>query len=246
MISSFSPEVIEQLQYYVYRLIDPRDGQTFYVGKGKGNRVFAHVNDAMKAFNGETYEEELEDSVSLKIQQIRDIKNAGLEVIHVIQRYGLSSDEAFEVEAALIDAYGQLTNIQGGHASDRGVNSADVLERELSYKEYSEPDFPYIIIKINNKKLEERENDIYETVRSAWKINVEKAKRYKYCFAVLNGVVKNIFTIEGWQEDHQGRTGRFEFYGKEAPSDIRKMFVDKKIPQSYRKKGMASPVLYHY
>ena len=43
MISSFSPEVIEQLQYYVYRLIDPRDGQTFYVGKGKGNRVFAHA-----------------------------------------------------------------------------------------------------------------------------------------------------------------------------------------------------------
>ena len=44
----FTKEVIDQLQYYVYRLIDPRTGQTFYVGKGKGNRVFAHVNDALK------------------------------------------------------------------------------------------------------------------------------------------------------------------------------------------------------
>lgn len=39
----FTPEVIDQLQYYVYRLIDPRNGETFYVGKGIGNRVFAHA-----------------------------------------------------------------------------------------------------------------------------------------------------------------------------------------------------------
>ena len=39
----FSPEVSDKLEYYVYRLIDPRNGDTFYVGKGKGNRVFDHV-----------------------------------------------------------------------------------------------------------------------------------------------------------------------------------------------------------
>ena len=41
MINEFSNEVISKLNYYVYRLIDPRNGQTFYVGKGKGNRVFS-------------------------------------------------------------------------------------------------------------------------------------------------------------------------------------------------------------
>lgn len=30
----FRAGVIEHLKYYVYRLIDPRDGQTFYFGKG--------------------------------------------------------------------------------------------------------------------------------------------------------------------------------------------------------------------
>jgi hypothetical protein len=36
---SFPPEVIDRLKWYVYRLVDPRNGETFYVGKGKGNRV---------------------------------------------------------------------------------------------------------------------------------------------------------------------------------------------------------------
>ena len=43
----FPSEVHNQLKYYVYRLIDPRTGQTFYVGKGKGNRVFEHAKNAI-------------------------------------------------------------------------------------------------------------------------------------------------------------------------------------------------------
>jgi hypothetical protein len=30
---SFSPEVSSKLKTYVYRLIDPRNGESFYVGK---------------------------------------------------------------------------------------------------------------------------------------------------------------------------------------------------------------------
>lgn len=42
-IDHFPQEVIEKLKWYVYRLVDPRNGETFYVGKGKNNRVFNHV-----------------------------------------------------------------------------------------------------------------------------------------------------------------------------------------------------------
>ena len=248
MSTPFTTDVIEQLQYYVYRLIDPRTGLTFYVGKGQGNRVFDHVNYALNKYNGKFYIDEEEDDLSAKIQQIRDIDNAGLEVIHVIHRYGLTSKEAFEVESALIDAYGGLTNIQSGHANDRGVNNADVIQKVLSRGEYTEPDFNdfrYIIIKIKDAVLQERTNDLYETVRSAWIIGQNKLDQidnYQYCFAVLNGVVRGVYKINEWHECPAVK-GRYEFTGEEA-DDIKNDFIDKRIPQKYRERGMANPVLY--
>lgn len=69
-LESFPPEVVSKLQYYVYRLIDPRNGETFYIGKGKGkgkgNRVFAHVQGSVE-----------DDAVSEKLERIRAIHLAG-------------------------------------------------------------------------------------------------------------------------------------------------------------------------
>lgn len=75
MIKNFSEDVIQQIKYYVYRLIDPRNGQTFYVGRGCGNRVFDHAKYA-KSDEGET--------IRSKNQIITAIKEEGLEVIHII------------------------------------------------------------------------------------------------------------------------------------------------------------------
>ncbi|HIO04524.1 MAG TPA: GIY-YIG nuclease family protein, partial [Gammaproteobacteria bacterium] len=33
------------MKYYVYLLLDPITDEIFYVGKGKGNRVFSHLKD---------------------------------------------------------------------------------------------------------------------------------------------------------------------------------------------------------
>lgn len=102
-------------KYYVYRLIDPRTFQTFYVGKGSGDRVFQHVKDVKSLISKN------DDAVSLKSQQIAEILACGKQVISIIHRWGLTKNEAFEVEAALIDAYPGLTNIQSGHDAERGA-----------------------------------------------------------------------------------------------------------------------------
>ncbi len=39
----FTSKVADQLKYYVYLYIDPRDSKTFYIGKGTGNRAFTHL-----------------------------------------------------------------------------------------------------------------------------------------------------------------------------------------------------------
>ena len=105
---NFPPDVSQQLGTYVYRLIDPRNGETFYVGKGTGNRVFAHSRA----------ETDLEgDELDNKITRIREIRVAGFEVGHVIHRHGMDEKTALEVEAALIDAYPGLTNVVGGRGT---------------------------------------------------------------------------------------------------------------------------------
>jgi hypothetical protein len=94
-IEAFSPDVSRKLGWYVYRLIDPRNGETFYVGKGKGNRVFSHIH-AAAGLEG--------DDVDNKIRRIRQIQLGGFEVAHVVHRHGMDERTAFEVEAALMDA----------------------------------------------------------------------------------------------------------------------------------------------
>lgn len=61
----FHDGVSEQLKWYVYRLVDPRNGGTFYVGKGQGNRVFDHAR-------GLALDEE-DEIVDPKLQRIREV-----------------------------------------------------------------------------------------------------------------------------------------------------------------------------
>ncbi len=89
---SFPAEVSRRLKTYVYRLIDPRNGETFYVGKGQGNRVFSHSRGEQNLIG---------DDLDNKVKRIREIRLAGFEVAHVIHRHGMDEKTAFEVEAAL-------------------------------------------------------------------------------------------------------------------------------------------------
>ena len=49
MKKSIPRDIVEKIQYYVYRLEDPRTGQPFYIGKGADQRVLQHEWYALKS-----------------------------------------------------------------------------------------------------------------------------------------------------------------------------------------------------
>lgn len=254
-ISEFTNDVIEKLQAYVYRLVDPRNGKTFYVGKGRGNRVFAHAKEALRNYNGnncfnenEQYSTKADEEESLKYRTIREIGDNGLDVICIIQKYGLSDRDAFIIESSLIDAYSlenNLTNKIKGFDSSIEPKNVVTLQRDLAAEEYIDsPENPkYMIIKVKDYWLNKNNNDRYETTRFAWKINREQAKQYPYVLSVTNGVVREVYKVSEWHPCND-ESGRSEFTGERAEPEIANIFKDKRIPEKYRKKGQASPVLY--
>ena len=246
-IKEFSKETIDGIGSYVYRLIDPRNGDTFYVGKGKGNRVFQHVKMVKEFYEGIDEENHDFSNDPYKFRRIKDIHDAGLEVIHVIQRWHLSDKEAIEIESALIDAYPGLTNIQSGHHSEYGVCNAVELEKIFTAIEYDEPsEYGYIIIKVTNNRIDYciskfgEDKARYEATRWRWKNRIPNTKKYPYVFSVTNGIVKEVYSVDEWYDAGEGRIA---FNGKVVEETIRNKYVDHKIPEYYRKKGMASPFL---
>jgi len=211
-VQEFPISVIEKLGYYVYFLIDPETKQVFYIGKGVGNRVFAHANAAIS-----------NPTPSEKLDRIREIHDRGLSVEHVIHRHGLTEKEAFEVEAALIDYVGieALTNqVQGLNSDDRGrMSVADIIEK------YAAPEVtitePAILITVNRLYRKGMSDDeLYEVTRGNWVIGKRREKA-QYALAVYNGIIRATYTIEHWhpvssRDPNQKNSNRWRFDGSIA------------------------------
>lgn len=234
---SFPSGVASKLKTYVYRLIDPRNGETFYIGKGRGNRVFAHIREKVEG-----------DDLDNKLKRIREIHLAGFEVAHVIHRHGMDDKTAFEVEAALIEAYPGLTNAVGGAGSnDYGVMHA----KEIITRYSAEPAVFHHKALLISVKRSAAEMSLYEATRYAWKISKSKAKQAEIVLATERGLIVGAFVATDWKDatsaNFPGREavpGRLGFIGHEAPRDTSRLYVGKRIPDEYRKRGAANPIRY--
>ena len=58
----------------------------------------------------------------MKKDSIRDILHTGLAVQYLVRRHGLEDEEvAYEIEAALIDAYPGMTDLAGAREQPQGL-----------------------------------------------------------------------------------------------------------------------------
>jgi hypothetical protein len=238
----FTPKVASSLGSYVYRLIDPRNGETFYVGRGKGNRVFQHVKGELGTGA---------DDLTSKLKRIRAIRVSGFEVDHLIHRHGMDEATACEVEAALIDAYPETQNEISGVGSDqRGLMHAQQI---IQRYEAREAIFRHKILMINVGRSVLDQQNIYEAVRYSWKIDPAKAWRADFVLAVQQGLIIGTFVAVEWLDStsknfpgRQGVSGRWGFVGREAPEQIKKQYVGKRVPDRYRRQGAANPIRYSW
>jgi hypothetical protein len=197
---SFAPGVAEKIGSYVYLLIDPRTNAVFYVGKGTGDRSFAHLAEAEKSLA-----EEIEENA--KLARIREIESSGEAVKIAILRHGMSDREAFLVEATVIDLLPNLVNVQAGHNSDefghRSVSEIDVKYGARPVK--IDPRHCVVLIRIN--RLFERgmtDDALYEATRKWWVIGGARQQlgdpgAPQWAMAVYGGIVRAVYRIEAWE-----------------------------------------------
>lgn len=246
----------ENRKHYVYALCDD-ENIPFYIGKGEGTRVFEHqeaLKEAKKYINqkieenpdltGEEKEEakkKLEESFSAKFQKLDNCKNQPEYII----KWGLTEDEAFQCESALINICNyfsennktkgifNLSNIQGGHRSPPEKNSRFPITKMMSAQEFldtcavetiefNKEDKEHNILCINihssfpqADKDSNRDEFIYNACRGYWKIAIKNNP--KFVFAIYKSRVVGIYEVDKW---YKTVSDEFEETKKKMPDVV--------------------------
>lgn len=226
----------EILKSYVYVYIDPRNGDPFYIGKGKGGRLFSHLDD---------------QSDTEKVSRIAEIRHSGHEPQIDILRYGLTDSEAALVEAAAIDLIGKekLTNRMAGH---HNRSFGRITAQELIAMTKPKPvvvRHKAILITINKLyRSNMTTQELYEATRGIWVVG-QRRNKAEYAMAVYQGIVREVYRIHQWYPsgtlDYHtrgssdfGDSGRWEFSGSVA-HEIRDEYVGFSVG-----KGGQNPIRY--
>lgn len=240
----FPAEVVRQLKSYVYAYSDPRDPQSkdfFYLGKGIGNRAFAHLTET-----GDTE----------KVKLIRAIRHAGHEPKIEIIRYGLTNAEAELVEAVAIDLLGRgaLKNaVRGAHSRSFGRVRVETILRQFQAKP-ARIQHKVMLITINRLFRDGMTGlELLEATRGVWKVGLRR-ENAELALAVYQGTVQEVFTIQRWHKagtleyqtrDSEGFRGsdRYEFDGVVAPKAVRDAYLHKSV-RRYLARGSQNPIRY--
>lgn len=172
------------------------------------------------------------------MSRIAEIKNSGLDVMHVIHRHDIPDDAVFEVEAAVIDAFPGLTNVQGGHGSNsKGpMNVIEIIDKYALPTIDECPTEKLVLLNINRIADKSDKEAIYNQTRLAWKISKSKAESADYVLAVVRGVIVGAFVANEWLEATHSNfkelvaadsemPDRKGFNGSPAPAHIWEKFV---------------------
>ena len=226
----FTSDIIRKIKYYVYLLSDPISGEIFYVGKGKGNRVFSHLKD---------------NSDNQKSRKIKDLKSKGLEPKIEFLVHGVDDEITIKkIEASIIDLIGKnkLTNIVGGYeSSDFGrMDLAQIRGKYSSQK--AEIKENVMLIKLSKTfRYNMDPRDLYDNTRGVWKVAEHRRKEVDYAFAVYDGIIQETYKILQWFEAWSTFNNREDFTSQREKDVKRWEFVGN-VSDEMRKKYLYKSV----
>ncbi len=197
-VKQFSEMALRELNgFYVYALIDPRNSQIFYIGKGFGNRVFSHEAESGKSPKSE----------KAKLQRIQEIERSGYDVRRLIVNWGLTEAEAFAAEATLINLLSYispelLTNAVSGHYVHESLTVEDFeLLHGAEPLRVEDIRHNILCIKINRRYHRDMTpKELYDAVRGIWRASMKtiKSKRIEYVFGVYNQLIVAVYKPDEW------------------------------------------------
>jgi hypothetical protein len=169
----------------------------------------------------------------------------------------LDNRSALTVEAAIIDAFPELTNLQLGLDSDYyGCRNAQEIKKLYEAKIADLSKVKAVVINIRKSLLEGL--DIYDAARYHWKIKPEKAEAAGNVIAHDAGLIRGVFSDCRWQIDtdkvftdlHKVRKAlgdRYGFIGESAKEPTLKKLIGQRLdPAKFQKPGAANPIRYTF
>ena len=222
---------------YVYCEIDEENRRIpIYVGKGKSDRFFSHLNDIGEPIDDKTK----------KINNLLKENKLGIDIL----AHGLTNREAEQVESACIDLMGveNLENVVRG----KGDNVKRIPLNEIAHKLAGKsikvkPEHCGVAILINTGwKPSFGYMQTFECTRGIWPKKMKTAcekRDAKFAYATFNNIVKDVYTIHSWVSagtqayftrpnilsSERIKKARWEFVGTRAPDEIRERYVGKII-----------------
>jgi hypothetical protein len=163
--------------------------------------LFKHVNRALTDTDTSTFKYD-------KIREIVDINKQTVK--HIIVRHGLTEDEAFKIEASLIDTLIRcrlgLTNEQGGHNSiEKGLMTSEEIIRFHNAQPLDEIGNDCVIININRTyKRGNGTNPIYQATKETW-FKIGNMLERKYVLSEYRGLIVEVFEVDSWYEKQKSK-----------------------------------------
>ncbi|WP_433703401.1 GIY-YIG nuclease family protein [Prescottella equi] len=230
-----SPRVVENLGLYVYALRDPRDRSIFYVGAGRGNKIYSHDWDALGeagTLDSEAVgDPDRDEARAAWIQRIRDIYAAGHSVDHIVLRHRIetahdAAAEAREAVHVVTDALRLLerrstrpvlTNL-AGEPADLERRAMSVEELAVQYSALPAPELPVPGALVRVPAAADPSlsaEDVYEAARGPWRAGAAARNVADLPVIVFaDNIVRAVYRARSWNQVGAVADQQFRFNGE--------------------------------